>query len=153
MERILKLPRYLWALPNTLLGILFVPVVIATKGRMEIVDGVLELRGRAVTTILTRCVPIPGGAAAMTFGHVVLGRDRASLAATRTHERVHVRQCETWGPAFMPAYLIAALWAAMTGRGAYHGNYFERQAFPLAKRSNRQVPRGAHKRDRQNQRT
>jgi len=135
MVRILRLPRYLWALPNTLLGMLFVPVVIATKGRMEIVDGVLELRGRAVATILTRLVPLPGGALAMTFGHIVLGRDRASLAATRTHERVHVRQCEIWGPAFLPAYLLAALWALVSGRGAYRGNYFERQAFAVARRS------------------
>lgn len=124
----LKLTRYLWALPNTLLGLLFVPVVIASKGRMEIVDGVLELRGRGVATILRR-VPIRGGADAMTFGHIVVGRDRAALASSRRHERVHVRQCEVWGPAFVPAYLLASAWGAITRRGAYHGNYFERQAF------------------------
>jgi hypothetical protein len=129
MNRILRLTRYLWALPNTLLGVLFVPLVIVTKGRMEIVDGVLELRGRAVSTILRRCVPIRGGADAMTFGHIVVGRDRTALAASRLHERVHVRQCELWGPAFVPAYLLASAWGAIMRRGAYHGNYFERQAF------------------------
>ena len=123
------LVRYLWALPNTLIGMLFVPFVVVTKGRMEIVDGVLEIRGRIIGTILRHCVPICGGALAMTFGHVVLGRDRAALAATRAHERVHVGQCEVWGPAFIPAYLLAALWGLVTGAGAYEGNYFERQAF------------------------
>ena len=133
MNRILKLTRYLWASPNTVLGFLFVPVVIASKGRMEIVDGVLELRGSGVATILRR-VPIRGGADAMTFGHIVVGRDRAALASSRQHERVHVRQCELWGPAFVPAYLLASAWGAITRRGAYHGNYFERQAFACSRR-------------------
>jgi hypothetical protein len=65
----------------------------------------------------------------MTLGHVVLGRDREALAQTRAHERVHVRQYERWGPAFIPAYLLASLWGFVTGAGAYHGNAFERAAF------------------------
>jgi hypothetical protein len=120
--------RYIWAFPNTLIGLLFVPFVIMTRGHMQTVDGVVELHGRLIATILRRCVPIPGGAAAITFGHVVLGRDSAALASTRAHERIHVGQCEVWGPAFIPAYLLAGLWALITGAGAYHGNYFERQA-------------------------
>jgi hypothetical protein len=127
--RMVTLLRYFWALPNTLIGVLFVPFVVATNGRMEIVDGALELRGRLIATILRHGVPIPGGAAAMTFGHVILGRDSVSLAATRAHERVHIEQCERWGPAFIPAYLLAALWGATVGAGPYEGNYFERQAF------------------------
>jgi len=128
MNRILKLARYLWASPNTFLGLFFVPIVVASRGRMEIVDGVLELRGRGVAAIL-RNVPIRGGADAMTFGHIVVGRNRAALASSRQHERVHVRQCEVWGPAFVPAYLLASAWGAITRTGAYRGNYFERQAF------------------------
>ena len=130
----LPLLRYIWAFPNTVIGLLFVPLVVATNGRMEIVDGVVELRGRVIAEMLRRCVPIAGGAAAMTFGHIVLGRDRTALSATRAHERIHVRQCEVWGPAFIPAYLFAALWGAMRGTGAYEGNYFERQAFSQARR-------------------
>lgn len=125
----MTLLRYVWAFPNTLIGVLFVPLVVLTRGRLEVVDGVLELRGPLIARLLRHCVPIPGGAAAMTFGHVVLGRDRAALAATRAHERVHIEQCEVWGPAFIPAYLLAALWGAIAGAGAYEGNYFERQAF------------------------
>ena len=124
--------RYLWALPNTLLGLLFLTAAVGRGGRIRIVDGVVEAHGPLLATALRRCVPIPGGAAAITFGHIVLGCDSFSLAITRAHERVHVRQCETWGPLFIPAYLAAALWAWVTGAGAYEGNYFEREASRMA---------------------
>jgi hypothetical protein len=126
--RLLLVLRYLWALPNTLVGVLFVPAAMLPGGGTQLVNGVLEVHGPVIATMLRRCVPIEGGASAITFGHIVLGQDRMSLDATRTHERVHVRQCEIWGPAFIPAYLIAGLWALLNGAGAYHGNYFERQA-------------------------
>ena len=45
----------------------------------------------------------------MTLGHVVLGRSAAALAETRAHERVHVTQCERWGPFFVPAYAASSL--------------------------------------------
>ena len=64
----------------------------------------------------------------MTLGHVVVGRDEERLRLTRAHERAHVRQYEAWGPFFIPAYLAAALWGFLTRTGAYHGNYFERDA-------------------------
>ena len=95
---------------------------------MQVVSGVLELHGPLLAAMLRHGIPIDGGASAITFGHVVLGCDRMTLGATRQHERVHVRQCELWGPAFIPAYLIAGLWALLNGTGAYRGNYFERQA-------------------------
>jgi hypothetical protein len=119
---------YLWTLPNTAIGLLFVPVVALTRGGLRVVDGVLEIHGPPVAWMLRHCVLLPGGASAMTIGHVVLGRDRHALAATRVHERVHVRQYERWGPAFIPAYLLASLWGIVTGAGAYYGNVFERQA-------------------------
>jgi hypothetical protein len=122
------LVRYLWALPNTLIGLLFVPAAMLPRGRIQIIHGVLEAHAPLISAILCHCVPIPGGASAITFGHIVLGRDGRSLDATRAHERVHVRQCELWGPAFIPAYLIAGLWALLRGAGAYTGNYFEREA-------------------------
>jgi hypothetical protein len=128
MDTVLALFRYLWALPNTLIGLLLLPFVVITNGRWQIVDGVLELHGTLVAFILAHLVPIPGGAAAMTLGHVVLGRDAKALDLCRTHERVHVRQCERWGPAFIPAYFLAAAYGMLTGRGGYTGNFFERQA-------------------------
>jgi hypothetical protein len=123
------LVRYIWASPNSAVGLLFLPSVILIDGELQIVDGVLELHSSFISWVLRHCVFVPGGAAAITFGHVVLGRDRQSLALTREHERVHVRQYERWGPAFIPAYLVAALWGLVTGSGAYHGNLFEREAF------------------------
>jgi len=125
---LLRAVRYLWALPNTLVGLLFVPAALLPGGGMRLVSGVLEIHGPLIATLLRHGVPIEGGASAITFGHVVLGRDRLTLDATRRHERVHVRQCERWGPAFIPAYLIAGLWALLNGTSAYRGNYFERQA-------------------------
>jgi hypothetical protein len=124
----MQMINYLWALPNTLIGLVFVPFVVATKGHVRVVNGVLELHGRLPACLLRHCVPLHGGALAITFGHVVLARDANAMSLTRRHERVHVRQCELWGPAFLPAYLLASVWAALTGRGAYAGNRFERQA-------------------------
>jgi hypothetical protein len=123
-----RLFRYLWALPTTLVGAIFLPLALLPHGRLRVVDGVLEMHAPSIRAILCRCVPIGGGAAAMTLGHIVVGCDSRSLDATRRHERVHVRQCEIWGPAFIPAYLMAGFWALLTGRGAYEGNYFEWQA-------------------------
>jgi ABC-type sulfate transport system permease component len=122
------LVRYGWALPNTLVGLLLAATAMLPGGSVRVVDGVLEAHGPLIAAILQHGVVLPGGASAMTFGHVVAGRDRESLDAARAHERVHVRQCEIWGPAFIPAYLVAGLMAWMRGTGAYAGNYFERQA-------------------------
>jgi hypothetical protein len=120
--------RYLWASPNTLVGLLLASAALLPGSGMQIVGGVLEVHGPLVAAILRRCIPLRGGASAITLGHVVLGCDRLTLDATRRHERVHVRQCERWGPAFIPAYLVAGLWALLKGTGAYRGNYFEREA-------------------------
>lgn len=125
----MSLVRYIWAFPNSLIGLSFVPVATFTPGGIELVDGVLELHAPFIAWTLEHGIPVCGGAAAITLGHVVLGRDREALTRTRAHERVHVRQYERWGPAFIPAYLLASLWGFVTGAGAYHGNVFERAAF------------------------
>ena len=120
--------KYLWALPNTLLGLLVVPLALLSGGTTRRVAGVLEVHGRGVAWLLRRLVPLEGGASALTLGHVVVGRNESDLIRTRTHERVHVRQAERWGPLFIPAYLIAGLAAFAKGGNAYRDNYFERQA-------------------------
>jgi len=122
--------KYLWASPNTLIGLLLVPAAAGSGSGRQVVDGVLEIHGPAIDWILRHLIPIRGGAAAITFGHIVAARDLTMLDLTRAHERVHVRQAEVWGPAFIPAYLLAGAWAWMLGRGAYEGNYFERRARP-----------------------
>lgn len=124
--------RYLWALPYTLVGLLFVPFVAATGGRVQVVQGVVEMYGRVPDFWLRRIVWVPN-ALAITVGHVVLARDHDALALTRAHERAHVHQYERWGIVFGPAYLLASIWAALSKEGAYQGNRFEREAREYAR--------------------
>ena len=128
LQFVVKALKYAWALPNTAVGMLLVPAALDRRSGMRVIDGALEIHGPAIAWILRNLVPLPGGAAAITFGHIVTGRDRESLDLTRAHERVHVRQCEVWGPAFIPAYLLAGAWQWIRGGDAYEDNYFERQA-------------------------
>jgi hypothetical protein len=129
---IMRPPRlllYLWALPTTAVGLLFVPVALVSGGRLHVVEGVLEITGGWVATFLRRFTLLRGGASAMTLGHVVLARDQWLADMTRSHERVHVRQVERWGPLFLPAYGIASLIALIRGQRPYMDNHFERQAY------------------------
>ena len=132
--------RYAWAAPTTALGLV---VVLAglRRAQVRVVDGAIEAHGPALAWGLSHLTLVPGGAAALTLGHVVIGRSASSLESTRAHERVHVRQCETWGPLFVPAYVTAGLWAILRGRNAYLDNRFERDACrtaPIAGRLGRE---------------
>ncbi|MGI9047601.1 MAG: signal peptide prediction [Burkholderiales bacterium] len=129
LKYVRALLRYLWASPTTAIGLLLATLALAGKGRCRIVSGVLEVHGGLVAPLLRRVTFLPGGAAAITFGHVVLGRDQTRLDATRYHERVHVSQCERWGPLFLPVYVGASLWALARNRHPYRDNFFEREAF------------------------
>ncbi len=82
--------------------------------------------------LLEHATLLEGGALAITFGDVVLGRSEAALDMTREHERVHVRQAHRWGPFFIPAYLTASGVAWLLRRDAYRGNIFEREAFAVS---------------------
>ncbi len=126
---------YLWASPTTLLGFSLVPIAWLQGGRVTIVDGVVEAHGGIITWYLNRGAPWIGPAAAMTLGHVVWGCDQDCLDTTRLHERVHVRQCERWGPFFLPLYLLFALLAWIRGQDAYLDNPFEVEAFEEETRS------------------
>jgi hypothetical protein len=120
--------RYLWASPATLLG-LVVAFALIGRGRASLVDGVVEAHSPLLGRALAALTPLAGGAAAITLGHVVIGRSARALEATRAHERVHVRQYETWGPFFIPAYFLAGLYELVRGRHPYYDNRFEREAF------------------------
>jgi hypothetical protein len=121
-------------LPTTAVGLLFLVPTLLTRGRANWIAGVLELHGGVTAWFLNRGTRLwmPGGAAAMTLGHVVLGVDAATLHRTRAHERVHVQQCERWGPLFLPAYLLCSLMLWWRGRDAYLENPFEREAYGKA---------------------
>jgi|SRR6267142_541580 len=123
-----KLFLYLWSSPTSVLGLFFLHPTLLTGGRASVVDGVLEIHGGLTTFFLKNCTLLPDGASAMTLGHIVLGRDQFSLDRTRSHERIHVRQCETWGPFFLPAYGIASALAFLRGQDPYLDNRFEIEA-------------------------
>lgn len=114
--------RWLWASPNTLIGLALGLLLLPFGARLRIVDGVIEIAARRAPP--RRRWPFT----AITFGHVVLGSNAGELQRLRAHERVHVRQCERWGPLFLPAYLLAGAWQWVCGRDAYWDNPFEVEA-------------------------
>jgi hypothetical protein len=128
------LVRYLWASPNTLLGLALASLG-AVGGEFRVVGGVLEAHGPALRWVLRHLVPLRGGAWAITLGHVVVGCDARALDETRDHERAHVEQCERWGPWYVPAYLLSSLWALARGGDPYLDNVFEREAFAAERRA------------------
>jgi len=124
--------RYLWASPYTLHGMVMALYARITGGGWAIHSGVIEAHGGILPHILKQMPFVKGGARAITIGHVVLARDAQSLDATRTHERVHVRQYERWGPMFLPAYLLAGAWQWAHGKDPYRDNPFEVEAYSSA---------------------
>ena len=122
MSRRSRLIHYAWAAPTTALGLLAGGLTLLSGGRVHRHTGVLEFHGGFARWLLRhRAVR----ASAMTLGHVILGRDRACLDGCRDHEQVHVRQVERWGPLFLPAYVVASLWAHLRGKHYYIDNRFE----------------------------
>jgi hypothetical protein len=124
--------KYLWASPNTLVGLAWALLARVTGGGGAVHTGVVEAHGGWVTPLLKRLPFVKGGAAAITIGHVVLAQNQAQLDRTRSHERVHVKQYERWGPLFTPAYVLAGLWQWAHGKDPYRDNPFEVEAYDKA---------------------
>ena len=112
--------RYLWAAPCTLVGCVAAAPMLLCGAQVRGVRGVIEISGGAFAQWLAFD--------AITLGHVVLARTPRAMRRWRRHERVHVRQCERWGPAFFAAYLLAGAWQWLRGRRAYWDNPFEIEA-------------------------
>lgn len=127
--KLLRIVVYLWTSPTTLAGCLLLVPTLCTGGRCRVVDGALEVWGGFTTFFLKHCTLLKGGATAMTLGHIVLARDEMAHDLTRSHERIHVKQAEQWGPLFLPAYGMASLIALLRGKRPYRDNYFEREAY------------------------
>lgn len=114
IRRVWRYVKYVWAAPNTAVGLLGAATV---RGRWSLRQGVLlveHARGGLAALLAWR------GFTAIALGHVVIVRGRAGDGLL-AHEIAHVRQAERWGPAFFPAYLLASI----TG---YRRNPFERAA-------------------------
>ncbi len=118
----------IWALPYTLVGLAVGALGLATGGGWQRRGRTLEFHG-GWTTRFVRNLPARQSIAAITLGHTVLGQTRAVLDQVRSHEAVHVRQFERWGPFMGPAYLLASLWLWLGGGEPYWDNPFEREAY------------------------
>ncbi|HBJ38623.1 MAG TPA: hypothetical protein DDZ51_28510 [Planctomycetaceae bacterium] len=122
----IRIAAYLWASPNTCVGI---ALGLVLGGKFAFVDGVFEIHGPRISKLLSK---LWVSAAAMTLGHAVLGQSAFYLHITRSHERVHVRQYERWGPLFIPTYLILSAALFAIGKDGYRSNPFEIEAFEEA---------------------
>lgn len=112
-----------------MVGMLIGLLALLLGGSVRFNAGCLEFFGGPLGSWFRR---IPGGQVAftaMTLGHVIIGRDRATLDEACVHERVHVRQYERWGPFFVPAYLLASAFLWLRGRRPYWDNPFEIEAY------------------------
>jgi hypothetical protein len=128
IARVLFRPAaYLWALPNTLIGSLFVLPTVLTGGGVRFERGAVEVYGGFARFFLRRCLFVK--ASALCLGHIILGQDRDSLDHSRDHEHVHVRQYERWGPLMLPAYFWSSFLAWRRGEHFYFDNRFEREAY------------------------
>lgn len=95
---------YLWALPNTLLGVLAGLLAFQLPRANEgilIFDG--PVRGSLWVIRLFR-------RSAVTLGHIVLS-NRPLNGSLLAHERHHVWQYERLGPLYLPLYLV--IWMLM----------------------------------------
>ena len=123
-----RLLGYAWASPNTAVGIFLGGLGMLLGAGARVVEGAIEFSGgRLGALFASSAIGCPFRA--VTLGHVILGTDAATLDCARSHEQVHVRQYERWGPFFLPAYLLSSLWQLACGRRCYRDNWFERQAY------------------------
>jgi len=117
---------WIWASPGTLLGLTVGVLGLCSGGSARRVGPTLEFWGGLVTKLLaSRWLHARG----MTLGHVVIGVSATALDQVRSHEWVHIRQYERWGPLFIPAYLACSVALYARGRHGYLDNPFEIEAY------------------------
>ena len=94
--------RYLWTLPNTLLGLVLGLLTFQlprlAPGGVVVFDGA----PRGLTWLMPRLHRV-----AVTVGFVILAAEPVT-GPLELHERHHVRQFAAWGPLLMPAYVVLA---------------------------------------------
>lgn len=97
--RLLRVLAYVWASPNTLLGLL---LGLLSFQRPRRGHGILvyDARPRGFIWVLSKLKR-----AAITFGHVVLSNPRLEGGLLK-HELHHVWQYERLGPLYIPIYVL-----------------------------------------------
>jgi hypothetical protein len=128
MRRLRLIIRYAWASPATVVGLLFSVIAMSAGASPRVVNGVIEVAGGRLHSLLSLRPPC-ARFAAITFGHVVIGLDHPLLSSIRAHELVHVRQYERWGVFFFPLYIASSITQLICGRHPYLDNAFEREAY------------------------
>lgn len=117
---------YTWAMPNTLIGLTFIPLALLSGGGFQVRRGAVDVYGGVVQWfLLTFC----RGAGAMTLGHVIIAQDKYWLDRTHNHEHVHVAQYMRWGPFFLPMYCLSSFQCWRKGKNPYLENRFEIEAY------------------------
>ena len=124
----LKLVRYIWPRPYTLLGILLGLFATIMGAKMQFKEHIFAFSGGHLPKILKH-LPFTKSFVAITLGHVVLAESLDSQSQFWRHECVHVRQYERWGILFVPAYFLASLWVWAHGNHPYRDNPFECEAY------------------------
>jgi hypothetical protein len=93
---------FLWAMPNTLLGLVLGALTFQSP---RIHGGVIVFdRGPRGVTWMLRAM----NRTAMTLGFVIVSAAPVE-GRLLAHERHHVRQSMLWGPLFVPVYLALAI--------------------------------------------
>jgi hypothetical protein len=124
VRRLLRALAYVWASPNTLIGLVFGALCFQ---KPRVADGILVFDGSARGFLWAlRAFK----RSAITYGHVVLS-NRPLEGWLREHELHHVWQYERLGPLYIPLYVV--VWV-FTG--------YRRHPFELAARSS-ESPRPA----------
>jgi hypothetical protein len=78
--------RYLWAGPASLLGLALSLPFLCRGARFRAIDGALELAHPGIDRMVSR-LPKSLGFAAITFGHVIVGVNRETLAHAKEARR------------------------------------------------------------------
>ncbi len=121
--------KTLWALPCSVIGVLFGVLILLAGGSLRREGRTIEfaLSARLANGAYGRRLPF----AAITFGQVILGISSAELTRVRAHEQIHVRQYERLGVFFLLAYPLASVLASLRGECPYRGNCFEVEAYAV----------------------
>ncbi len=119
-----RIHQYLWALPNTIIGLLLALAYLPKSARWH--KGVLEFHVRWIFPWWTTVV-------GQTWGCVVVYRPRRDTGGPpglelQRHERQHVVQGLRWGPLFLLAYPVMCLVALVRGKRPYRDCWFELDA-------------------------
>lgn len=117
--KILRFISYIWALPNTLLGLILFFFIYGPKS-LKWNKGVLE-------GTCKRMIPWWTNVVGQTWGWLVVYRSTPYLGL-ENHERQHVVQGMVLGPLFLVIYPIASLIALIQGKNGYRDNWFEKNA-------------------------